>query len=198
MMNRRKWRPVGPVILLFAASMLWGASANAQRRPIDAAKSSMTVHVEKTGVLSAFGHEHLIAAPIASGSVDAAAHKVEIRVNAGALKVRDTKGSDKDKAQIQSTMTGPEVLDVKSYPEITFRSTSAEPASAGSWTVKGDLTLHGQTRPVSVAVKEVNGRYTGSAQLKQTEFGIKPVRVAGGTVKVKDEVKIEFEIELAR
>jgi polyisoprenoid-binding protein YceI len=198
MMNRRKWRPIAPVILLFGARMLWSAAANAQPREIDAAKSSMTVHVEKTGVLSAFGHEHVIAAPIASGSVDATAHKVQIRVNAGALKVRDTKGSEKDKAEIQSTMTGPEVLDVKSYPEITFRSTSAEQAGAGSWTVKGDLTLHGQTRPVRVTVKEADGRYTGSALLKQTDFGITPVKVAGGTVKVKDEVKIEFEIELAR
>lgn len=198
MMNRRKWRPLGPLVSLFAAGMLWAAAASAQPREIDAAKSSMTVHVEKTGVFSAFGHEHQIAAPIASGSVDAAAHKVQLRVSAGALKVRDTKGSEKDKAEIQSTMTGPQVLDVKSYPEITFRSTSAEQAAAGSWTVKGDLALHGQTRPVTVEVKEANGRYTGTALVKQTDFGITPVKVAGGTVKVKDEVRIEFEIQLAR
>jgi hypothetical protein len=34
--------------------------------------------------------------------------------------------------------------------------------------------------------------------LKQTDFGITPVTVAGGTVKVKDEVKIEFEIALMK
>ena len=38
------------------------------------------------------------------------------------------------------------------------------------------------------------GRYIGSTHLKQTDFGITPVRIAGGTVKVKDEVEMSFEI----
>ena len=45
-------------------------------------------------------------------------------------------------------------------------------------------------------VKKQGGRYVGSATLKQRDFGMTPVSVAGGTVKVKDEVKIEFEIHL--
>jgi polyisoprenoid-binding protein YceI len=64
--------------------------------------------------------------------------------------------------------------------------------------VEGKLTLHGETRPVSVEVRESEGRYMGTARLKQSDFGIKPVKVAGGTVRVKDEVKIEFAIQLAR
>jgi hypothetical protein len=40
--------------------------------------------------------------------------------------------------------------------------------------------------------------YRGAATLKQTDFGITPVTVAGGTVKVKDEVKIEFEVVLRK
>jgi hypothetical protein len=38
------------------------------------------------------------------------------------------------------------------------------------------------------------GHYRGSASFKQSNFGISPIRIAGGTVKVKDEVKIEFDI----
>jgi hypothetical protein len=38
----------------------------------------------------------------------------------------------------------------------------------------------------------------GNAVVKQSDFGIKPVKVAGGTVKVKDEVRIEFDIQLAK
>jgi len=41
-------------------------------------------------------------------------------------------------------------------------------------------------------------RYRGSATLKQTDFGITPVTVAGGTVKVKNEVKVEFDIALLK
>jgi hypothetical protein len=47
-------------------------------------------------------------------------------------------------------------------------------------------------------VAEKAGHYVGSALIKLTEFGIKPVKVAGGTVKVKDEVRIEFDIQLAQ
>jgi hypothetical protein len=38
------------------------------------------------------------------------------------------------------------------------------------------------------------GHYSGSATLRQSDFGIKPVAAAGGAIKVKDEVRVEFEI----
>ena len=39
-----------------------------------------------------------------------------------------------------------------------------------------------------------NGRYRGTVTLKQRDFGIMPISIAGGTVKVKDEIKIEFDV----
>src|ERR1051326_6917390 len=100
-----------------------GLAAYGEQHAIDKQKSAMTVHVSRSGVLSAFGHDHEIAAPIASGSVDTAARHVELRVESAALKVRDPKSSEKERADVQKTMSGPEVLDVTRYPEITFRST---------------------------------------------------------------------------
>ena len=58
----------------------------------------------------------------------------------------------------------------------------------------GNLTFHGQTHPLKVDVEREQGRYRGSARLRQSEFGITPVKVAAGTIKVKDEVRVEFEI----
>jgi len=55
-----------------------------------------------------------------------------------------------------------------------------------------------QDHPVAVEVTLKDQHYRGSTTLKQTDFGIKPVTVAGGTVKVKDDVKIEFEIALMK
>jgi polyisoprenoid-binding protein YceI len=178
--------------------LLTAVSLGAQSRAIDVRKSVMTVRVYKAGVLSAFGHDHEISAPIASGKADPSAHTVELRVQSGALRVEDAKASEKDRAEIQKTMLGPEVLDAERHPEILFRSTGVEPAGSGGWTVRGNLSLHGQTRPVSLEVREKEGHYVGNVLLKQTDFGIKPVRVAGGTVKVKDQIRIEFEIQLAR
>ena len=63
--------------------------------------------------------------------------------------------------------------------------------------VTGDLTLHGATRPLSShLVVEVQGRRLvarGTATLKQTDFGIEPVSVAG-VVKVKNELALDIEI----
>ena len=172
-------------------------TASAEQQAIDIRKSVVTVRVYKAGVFSAFGYDHEIAAPVADGSADTTTHHVELRMNSGALRVRDSKASEKDRNQIQTTMLGPEVLDSERHPEIVFRSTEAEPMGQGSWSLHGDLTLHGQTRPVTVQVSDRDGHYIGSSLLKLTDFGIKPVRIAGGTVKVKDEIRIEFDIQLA-
>jgi len=176
----------------------WTGSAMAQARAIDTAKSVMTVRVSKAGLLSAFGHNHEIAAAIDAGKVNVTSREVELHVKARALQVRDPGVSDKDRAEIQSTMSGPEVLDVEHHPEISFKSSGAEQAGAGSWKLAGQLTLHGQTRTVAVDVREEGDHYVGTSRFKLTEFGIQPVKVAGGTVKVKDEILIEFNIQLAR
>jgi polyisoprenoid-binding protein YceI len=182
---------------LWLASSLLAASFG-QPRAIDTAKSTLTVHVSKAGVLSALGHNHEIAAPIAAGTVDTTARTVELRASAKTLQVRDPGVSDKDRSQIQSTMAGAEVLDVAQFPEIAFRSTSANSAGNSTWKAQGELTLHGQSHPVSMDVREVDGHFEGACSFKQSEFGIKPVKVGGGTVRVKDEVRVDFQIHLAR
>ncbi len=173
-------------------------AAGGQPRPIDTAKSVMTVHVYKAGLLSAFGHDHEISAPLSGGTVDVEGRVVQLSVDARALRVQDAKASAGDRAEIQATMLGAAVLDASTYKEIRFRSTGVEPAAARTWKVNGELTLHGQTRPVSMEVREQDGHYTGACRFRITDFRIQPVKAAGGTVRVKDEVQVEFDIQLAR
>jgi polyisoprenoid-binding protein YceI len=154
----------------------------------------MTVRVFKAGLFSAFGHEHEIAAPVAEGSFSEEQPVVSLRVESARLRVMDKDVSDKDRATIQSTMLGPEVLDTDKFRDISFKSTQVDRLGDGKWLVHGDLTLHGETRPVQVRVEGQAGHYRGWAELKQKDFGITPVTVAGGTVKVKNEVKVEFDI----
>ncbi|PYT70114.1 MAG: hypothetical protein DMG39_16735 [Acidobacteria bacterium] len=172
---------------------LWAADTNSQKA-IDTARSVLTVRVYKAGLLSALGHEHEIRAAIREGAFDENKNTVEFIVDARTLRVLDADVSDKDRAEIQSTMLGPKVLDSAEFHEIRFRSTKVSRAGENRWTVQGDLTLHGQARPVKVDVERVDGRYRGSARLRQKEFGITPVTVAGGSIKVKDEIRVEFEI----
>jgi polyisoprenoid-binding protein YceI len=180
-------------ILMFSLSQGRTAEASSERA-IDTERSAVTVRVYKSGLFSSFGHDHEIRAPIKDGAFDEEKSTVWFVVEARSLRVRDSDASEKDRAEIQTTMLGPKVLDSEKFGEIRFRSTEVIRHSNDQWTVHGDLTLHGQTRRVQAKVERQNGGYRGSAQLRQKDFGITPVSIAGGSVKVKDEVRIEFEI----
>jgi polyisoprenoid-binding protein YceI len=180
--------------LLCLLVLCCGAASGQEQRQIDVQNSTITVRVYKSGLFSAFAHDHEITAPIATGAFREANPSVELAVDARKLRVVDPGVSDKDKAEIQETMLGPKVLDVEKFPEIRFRSSKVEPLGNDKWVVGGDLSLHGQTRPVKVEVQGQNGHYRGSATVSQKDFGMEAVRIAGGAVKVKDEVRIEFEI----
>ena len=67
-------------ILLFCAA--------AASQPIDTERSTLTVRVYKSGVFSAFAHDHEIRAPIEEGEADFGAKTVRLRVKAGATNWR--------------------------------------------------------------------------------------------------------------
>jgi polyisoprenoid-binding protein YceI len=154
----------------------------------------VTVHVYRSGLFSFAGDNHEIQARIASGTVDEAARTVEFTVDVRGMRVLDPSLSADKRAQVQEKMLSPDVLDQDRYSEITFRSTKVEQKSDGEISVSGNLMLHGQTRPINVRVLSNQLHYRGSTTLKQTEFGIKPITVAGGTIKVKDEIRIDFDV----
>ena len=175
------------------------AGFGADERPIDAQRSTLTVRVYKSGLFSAFADNHVIRAPIASGSLTLdGALAVQIGVQSAALTVLDPDASVSTRAEVQARMLGPEVLDSGTYPDIRFASTAVAVVNADRWSVTGNLTLHGQTRSMTFAVTRQDGRFRGSVPLKQTEFGIRPIRIMGGTVNVKDELKVEFDIVTQR
>jgi polyisoprenoid-binding protein YceI len=96
-------------------------------------------------------------------------------------------------------------LDVENHPTMAYRSTGVRPHGDG-WTVDGELTLHGVTRQVPLAL-EANGfradpfggqraGFSATAQISRSDFGIDLTTVmdAGG-VAVGDKVAISLEIE---
>ena len=76
------------IVLLAAASLVCVPGVSAQQHNIDTQKSTLTIHVGKTGAFSGLGHEHEVRAPIHSGTADTGSHPaVEIHVNARDLRV---------------------------------------------------------------------------------------------------------------
>jgi hypothetical protein len=174
-----------------------GAAAG-ERRAIDPGRSSVTVHAFKEGFLSAFAHDHTLRAPVASGWVDRSpgATGVEVHFETRALEVLDPELSASKRASVRETMLGPTVLDRERYPEIVFRSTSVVPHGDERFSVEGELALHGKTRTVRLDVSVKGDRFHGSVPILQSDFGITPVRIAGGTIRVRDELRVDLDIAL--
>jgi len=171
---------------------------------VDAGKSSVVVHVGKEGVFSFAGHEHVVRAPRLQGEILAAADdlsrsRVTLSFETAALRVQEKGEPEGDAAKVQEAMLGPEVLAASRFPTVTFKSrtVAGKTAAQGAHdlTITGDLSLHGVTRSVTLPLHvEVGGdtlKASGRLVLRQTEYGIKPVTVAG-VVKVKDELAIEY------
>jgi polyisoprenoid-binding protein YceI len=99
-------------------------------------------------------------------------------------------------------------LDVDTYPTMSYRSTGIRPTDGG-WLVDGDLTLHGVTRPVPLAV-EVNGfrpdpfggqraGFSATAQIDRRDFGIDlTIPMDGSGIVVGTTVSISLEIQAVR
>jgi hypothetical protein len=167
-------------------------AAYGQGHPIDTAQSKLHVYAFKSGLFAGFADNHNVEAPIMQGTIDESMSHVRFAIDTRKMRVLDPKLSPDKRQQVQDRMLGPDVLDPARYPQITFASTHVDGAGQNEFLVTGQLSLHGVTRPISARVR--NGRYVGTCILKQRDFGITPISIAGGTVKVKDELKIEFDI----
>ncbi len=186
-------------VLWISMTLLISVPLLGQDRAIDTQRSRITVHVGKSGLFSAAAHNHTIDAPIASGVIrESASPHIEFTVETAKMKVEpDPKIGAKDQAEIQTHMEEL-VLETKKYPEITFHSSRIEKVGEGQWKVDGDLSLHGVTKPVSLNVRQTSDSYSTHTVLKQTDFGIKPISIGGGVIKVKDDVEIDFQIFAAK
>jgi polyisoprenoid-binding protein YceI len=182
------------------------AKANYQ---VDAARSQFTAQVLSGGLLSAFGHSPVIAIRNFSCEVEVDAEAIEhsrlrMVIDAASLAVKNDI-SDKDRAEIERTMRE-EILETSAYPEIVYECSNLAASKAGeaeySVTLSGDLLMHGVTRSEAVAARvALTGdslRAFGTFSLLQTDYDLKLASVAGGALKVKDEVKFSFNIVARR
>jgi polyisoprenoid-binding protein YceI len=196
-------RALLPVLLAASAA----AASAEQGYTVVAEQSAVRIHVGKSGVFGFAGHEHDVLAPVAQGTVvadpaDLARSSVTLSFDAAALKVTGEGEPAKDVPQVQAKMVGPEVLDAARFQAITFRSRSVagKELKAGVYDlqVTGDLDLHGVSRrltlPLRVEVAAETLTATGKTTLRQSDFGMKPVSAGGGTVKVKNEIGVDFKI----
>jgi polyisoprenoid-binding protein YceI len=176
------------------------------RYVIDTQGSTFVVQAFSAGLLSAFAHNPKIAIRDFSGDADFVRAgailqnaRLQIRIRADSLEVTDDI-SEKDRNEIHKRMCE-EVLETDSYPEIVYECSRVTASGSGDryWAaLSGTLALHGVTKALPLSAKVVvNGdslQATGEFALRQSDYGIALVSAAGGTIRVKDELKFTFDI----
>ncbi len=181
------------------------AKATLLHYAVDAKASRFTVQAFASGILSAMGHNPKIGIRTFTGEVDFNAEALQasgfrISMKANSLGVLDDI-SDKDRREIEKMMNE-QVLEPSKFPDIVYEAPNVSvkhiEGNLYSATMIGSLSFHGITRNQSVtariAVFDESLRSSGEFTLNQSDYGIKPVSVAGGALKVKDELKFSFEM----
>lgn len=194
---------------LLLAPLAPAGAAETSYRVVEA-KSSVRVHVGKSGLLSFAGHLHDVLAPV-QGAVIANPEKleassVELTFTSARLTVSPEGEPKGDVPKVEQVMRGPSVLDAVRFPEIRFHSKTVTGRAHSPMNfeleVTGDLSLHGVTREITVPLRAtLEGNTliaTGRVTLAHDQFGMKPVTAGGGTVKVANEIRIEFRIVAER
>jgi polyisoprenoid-binding protein YceI len=154
---------VTSVLVVLGSAAVAGAAGATY--PVVESKSSVRIHVGKSGAFSFAGHRHEVQAPV-SGTVTAdpanlSASSVDLIFGSGRLHV---------------------------LPD-------GEPSGDAP---KVEEILHGVTQEITVPVKvTLDGRSltaAGQTTLRHDQFGMKPVSAGGGTVKVANEIHVDFQI----
>ena len=172
---------------------------------LDKSASRFTLRAFAGGMLSAMGHNPTIAIRDFTGEVnfdpaEPGKGTLRLQIRADSLEVTDDIKSA-DRKEMESAMKQ-QVLQSAQYPNITFDAAvaSASQLSEGRFQValNGTLSLRGATgrAPVTAQVTLLGDmlRASGEFSILQTDYGIPLVSVAGGALKLKDELKFSFDI----
>lgn len=156
---------------------------------IDAARSTVGFTVKHMGFMKASGTMPVREGKITVGE-DLESSSVEAEL--------DPAGFDTGNPKRDEHVRSGDFLDVEQFPSAGYRSTSVE-ARGGSFTVHGELTVHGQTRPVTL-VGELSSTaggdaaFTASATITRHDFSVSKMP----TFVVGRDVAIELEIIATR
>jgi polyisoprenoid-binding protein YceI len=167
----------------------------------DASHSSINFHVRHLMVSKVHGRFATWSGTLLLDDQDITRSTVSVTIDAASVDTRDPKRDDH--------LRNADFLDVEKFPELTFRSTSVDDMGDNELAVHGDLTIHGVTRPVTLAV-ELGGQvkdpwggtrtgFSAKTQISRKDFGLTwNVALEAGGIVVGDKIEIGLEIEAVK
>lgn len=173
---------------------------------IDLSQSRVVATLTQEGFIARRYPNHRVEVKNFSGKIetqerDESQVAVEVEAEAKSLTNADEGMTEFERREFHHVLND-QVLESEKFPRIKFVSVSVSDARKSgetrNFTLNGDLTLRDATKrvsfPVTVTISKDQLRATGEAELKQSEFGIKPYSGKLGLIKIGDLVKISFEI----
>jgi len=150
------------------------------------------------GMMTVRGH---FAEVTATGDIDVERPErstIEATINTASIRTHNE--------QRDNDLRASNFLEVEKYPTMSFKSTRIEPAGQDRFTLTGDLTIKGNTRPVTLAVVkygEFNDPamghrigYAAEGQINRQDFGMRFEAMLDGKFIVSNEIQINIEGEL--
>jgi polyisoprenoid-binding protein YceI len=175
------------------------------RYRFDPGKSRFTVQAFASGMLSFLGHSPTFAvrdftAELRLDPGSPAGAGLEVIVRADSLELVD-KVRPADRQEIEGRMRG-EVLETAAYPEIRFEAAEVAtyPVSQGQYRLRavGRMALRGVSSRLALeaplALYDDGVRLGGEFPLRMSEYRIRPVTALGGTIKLRDELRVAFDL----
>jgi polyisoprenoid-binding protein YceI len=199
------------VILLLAQNQDLSAQRAKQKDKtriytIDLSQSRVTATLTQEGFIARRYPTHRVEVKNFSGKIgvsekDETRIAVEVEAETKSLTNADESMTEFERREFHNVLNN-SVLESEKFPKIKFVSVSVSDARKSgetrSFTLNGDLTMRDVTKrvsfPVTVTISKDQLRATGDAELKQSDFGIKPYSGKLGMIRIGDEVKINFAI----
>jgi polyisoprenoid-binding protein YceI len=191
-------RPLIVLVVVIAAPL----AASADTWQIDPVHTTVGFSVRHMTISTVRGQFNKVAGTITANDNDPATAVIEATIDTASI---DTHSPDRD-----SDLKSANFLDVAKYPTMTFKSKKIEAAGPGKYNVVGDLTLHGVTKEVTLAVEatgapikdpwgNMRAGATATTTINRKDFGLTWNKMieAGGAV-VGDAVAVEIDVEAVK
>lgn len=163
--------------IVAASGLMFGAAGvtdegSAATYDVDTVHSSVVFGIKHVGASRFYGRFNKTSGQFSFDKSDPTKSKFNIEVDADSV---DTGVEDRDKH-----LKSPDFFSTRQFPTITFKSTSLEKQGSG-WKLKGDLTLHGMTKPIEadfewIGTGEMRGQKKGGFEarftFKRSDFGM--------------------------
>lgn len=184
--------------LMLGLTLLPGLSLAAQKYEIDPQHTGVAFRVRHMMISKVSGHFDKFAGTIGYEKGNSKAWSVEAKIDAASINT----GIDARDKHLRSS----DFLEVEKFPEISFKSTRVVAGKGDTAKLYGDLTIHGVTKPVILALSvggtakdpwgNVRLGATATTKISRKDFGLtwnKAVETGG--VMVGDELEISLDVE---